>query len=408
MFRFTALLSLLVLAISTSATPIVVDTPKISLGFATKFNHTGGAVKIVEADRARIAHLKSLAHSNSTEKRASYSFSITNAAVTYTTSVGVGSPATNYNLLIDTGSSNTWLGADQSYRRTSTGSSTGRSVSVSYGSGSFSGTEYTDRVTLSSNLVINSQSIGVASRASGFGDGIDGILGIGPVALTEGTVSGVSSVPTVTDNLYSQGTISTEAIGIYFAPTTSESVANGELTFGGADSSKYTGSLRYTSLTSTYPASEYWGIDQTVTYNGQTILSSTAGIVDTGTTLVYIATDAYNRYVRATGATLDNATGLLRISSSQYNNLKTLNFNIGGTSYGLTANAQIWPRALNSYIGGSSNSIYLVVSDIGTESGEGLDFIDGYTFLERFYTVFDTTNNRFGIATTSHTSATSN
>ena len=47
--------------------------------------------------------------------------------------------------------------------------------SVSYGSGSFSGTEYTDQVTLGS-LVIPSQSIGVASRSSGF-SGVDGILG---------------------------------------------------------------------------------------------------------------------------------------------------------------------------------------------------------------------------------------
>jgi hypothetical protein len=31
--------------------------------------------------------------------------------VTYTASVGVGSPATDYTLLIDTGSSNTWVGA---------------------------------------------------------------------------------------------------------------------------------------------------------------------------------------------------------------------------------------------------------------------------------------------------------
>jgi hypothetical protein len=96
--------------------------------------------------------------------------------VTYLASVGVGSPATTYSLLIDTGSSNTWLGADKSYVKTSTSTSTGKSFSVSYGSGSVSGTEYTDKVTLSSSLVITKQSIGVASSASGF-DGEDGILG---------------------------------------------------------------------------------------------------------------------------------------------------------------------------------------------------------------------------------------
>jgi Eukaryotic aspartyl protease len=44
-------------------------------------------------------------------------------------------------LLIDTGSSNTWLGAQKAYVKTSTSKSTGQSVSVTYGSGSFSGTE---------------------------------------------------------------------------------------------------------------------------------------------------------------------------------------------------------------------------------------------------------------------------
>ena len=57
-------------------------------------------------------------------------------------------------------------------------------------------------------------------------------LRIGPTDLTEGTVTGVTSVPTVTDNLYTQGTISTDAVGVFFAPTTVESTANGELTFG--------------------------------------------------------------------------------------------------------------------------------------------------------------------------------
>lgn len=78
------------------------------------------------------------------------------------------------------------------------------------------------------------------------------------------------------------------------------------------------------------------------------------------------------------------------------------------TTYALTPNGQIWPRALNTYIGGSTSYIYLVVNSIGTPSGQGLDFINGYTFLERFYSVFDTTNSRVGFATTAYTTATTN
>jgi cathepsin E len=110
----------------------------------------------------------------------------------------------------------------------------------------------------------------------------------------------------------------------------------------------------------------------------------------------------------ATGAVLDINTGLLKINSTQYKNLQPLVFTAGDTSFQLTANAQIWPRSLNSLIGGTSGSIYLIVSDIGTPSGSGLDFINGYTFLERFYSVFDTTNGNVGLATTPFTTATTN
>ena len=52
------------------------------------------------------------------------------------------------------------------------------------------------------------------------------------------------------------------------------------------------------------------------------------------------------------GATLDC---FLTITSSQHANLQTL--------------SQIWPRSLNHVVGGASNSIYLVVNDIGFPEG---------------------------------------
>ena len=65
-------------------------------------------------------------------------------------------------------------------------------------------------------------------------------------------------------------------------------------------------------------------------------------------------------------------------------------------------------RALNTAIGGNANSVYLIVNSLGTPSGEGLDFINGMTFLERFYTVFDTAGKRVGFATTPFTTSTAN
>jgi len=259
----------------------------------------------------------------------------------------------------------------------------------------------TDEVNLGSGLVITKQSIGVASSSQGF-EGVDGIIGIGPVDLTEDTVKKTNTVPTVTDNLYSQGTISEEVIGIYFAPTTENGDVNGELTFGGVDTSKTTGAINYVPITETSPASEYWGIDQTISY-GTTELLSSAGIVDTGTTLVLLATDAFDKYQAAIpGAAVDENSGLLEIPSSSVNSLQTLNFNIGGTTYAFTAQDQLLDQSLNTYYGGSADAYYSVVADLGSPSGEGLDFINGYLFLERFYSVFDTTNSRVGFATTAN------
>ncbi|KAJ7785099.1 aspartic peptidase domain-containing protein [Mycena maculata] len=400
----TLLPALLLAFRATAAGPVLVRDNFVGLPLSRRVNFTGTA-SVLQRDLARVQALKSGGASSSDVT----SVPVTNQAVSYIASVGVGSPATTYNLLVDTGSSNTWVGADQAYVETSTSASTGDSVAVSYGSGSFSGAEFTDTVTLAPGLVITKQSIGVASQSTGF-DGVDGILGIGPTDLTEGTLSESQSttIPTVTDNLFSAGSIPSDLIGISFEPATSDDDENGSIAFGGTDSTKFTGSIAFTPITTTSPASEFWGIDQSIAYGGTTILASTAGIVDTGTTLVLIATDAFTQYQTATGATADETTGLLTVTASQFAALQNLDFVIGGVTYSLTPNAQIWPRALNSAIGGNSNSIYLVVSDLGSPSGEGLDFINGFAFLERFYSVFDTGNQQVGFATTPFTTATTN
>ncbi|KXN88864.1 Polyporopepsin, partial [Leucoagaricus sp. SymC.cos] len=142
---------------------------------------------------------------------------------------------------------------------------------------------------------------------------------------SSGTLSPTTSslIPTVTD-LFSQGSIPANDMDISFEPTTQEEVLIEELGVSGTDSSKITGSIKYTLHTE------------------------------------------------------------------------------------LTANEQIWPRGLNTAIEGSVNSIYLIFGDIGSSSGEGLDIINTYGFLEHFYSVYNTTNGSVGFTTTPFTTATSN
>ena len=150
-----------------------------------------------------------------------------------------------------------------------------------------------------------------------------------------------------------------EIIGIYFAPTTTNQSTNGEMTFGGINNNRTTRDVEFVPITSTSPAGKYWGIDQDVTYgtSNTTILSSGSGIVDTGTTLLLLATDAFNNYVSATGATVDSDTGLLYISPESYANVQSLFFQVGNTTFEFTRDAQTFPRALNTVIGGSPDKM---------------------------------------------------
>ncbi|KLO09319.1 acid protease [Schizopora paradoxa] len=413
------LISTLALCLVVSANAIVARDNMIRVPFSKRVNMTRPGL-VLKQDQARARAIRSREPQKSAKrllKKAIGSVPVQNQAVQYVANVGIGTPATTYSLIIDTGSSNTWVGAGKAFVQTTTSVQTSNLVCADYSAGTFGGTEFTDTFSLGDGLAIKAQSFGVASFSQGF-EGVDGILGLGPVDLTIGTLATGSAsapvvvneeIPTVTDNLFSQGVISSHEVSISFEPATSLAGTNGELTFGGTDSSKFTGSITFAPITSISPSNEFWGINQSVRYGTSTnILTTTAGIVDAGMTLILLATDAFLRYEAATGGVLDEATGLLRVTPAQFNTLQSLFFNINGVQFELTANAQAWPRSLNSAIGGNSNSVYLIVNDLGSPSGEGLDFINGFAFLERFYTVLDTANQRVGFANTPFTHATTN
>ena len=272
MAPLSALLAVVVAAVAASAKPVAVRDSPLTLSIARRFNSTGAA-NILKADRARAKVLKT--RSQATKAAAVgtavgkifpvTNVPITNQAVTYTANVGVGTPPTNYDLIVDTGSSNTWVGANRPYVNTSSSVDTGAFVvgvhptlnsctnmadvggsmlqELSYGSGFFFGEEFTDTVTVG-NLVVKNQGIGVATFSSGF-DGVDGIIGLGPVGLTQDTTTAGGQVPTVVDNAFAQALIPAKVLGVSFEPTTQNSVTNGELTFGGVDHSKLIGDLKF-------------------------------------------------------------------------------------------------------------------------------------------------------------------
>ncbi|KAH9893324.1 aspartic proteinase precursor [Cubamyces lactineus] len=385
----------------------------VTLPIAKRFNFTGSG-KMLQRDQARARNLRAraIARANGTVLPPSSqvgSDPIDSVLNTYIATVGIGTPPTSYNLIVDTGSANTWIGAKQSYVETPSSRPTRDTVAVDYGYGEFmSGVEFTDTVELSPGLSILGQSIGIALESTDFAP-YDGVLGLGPSDLTVGSLTpdSTSSVPTVTENLYFQGIITSEMVSLSFVPATVGRI--GELTFGGTDPDKFVGALTYAPITRTFPSSKYFGVDQVLRYGDfEILLNNNPGVFDVGTTLVLLATDAFLSYMSLVGGVYDEVTQLYSITFAQYDNLESMFFIINGAVFEFTANAQIWPRELNSAIGGSSDLLYLIIADIGTYSGSGMDIVNGMMFMERFYAVFDTQNNRVGVANSPSTWATSN
>ncbi|KAF9996982.1 hypothetical protein BGZ79_009279 [Entomortierella chlamydospora] len=345
------------------------------------------------------AHSKDLARWAHLSADSTFSIPAINADVSYLITVGLGTPAQDVDLIFDTGSSDLWVqSANYDPSQSSTSSDLGETFSIEYGSGSTSGEEYTDQVTIGGFTF--TQEFGVASEASGF-DGTQGLVGFGPDDLSAITSNG-ENIPTPTDNLYSSGQISSDVIGVYFQPITDggSQETNGEVTFGGVDSTKYTGSITYVPVTSTYPANQYWGIDvSSITYGTTKVSSATHGIVDTGTTLILLSSnDVTALYKNIQGAALDNNTGLYTIPSSQVSKLKNITFTIGGTAFTLTPSQYLVPANQVANMGGNSGTTYSWIGSLG-DNESGLAFILGQKFLENYYSVYDTTNNRVGLAT---------
>jgi cathepsin E len=141
----TTLLTTLLLALSVAANPVQLDRPLVTLPISRRLNLTS-VHNLVRHDQARAKALKLRGSNVAGNSRAVVNEAIDNQAVTYVATVSVGSPATTCelafvdfpkpfadtslidSLLIDTGSSNTWVGAGKAYVKTSTSVQTANRV----------------------------------------------------------------------------------------------------------------------------------------------------------------------------------------------------------------------------------------------------------------------------------------
>ncbi|PWN24066.1 acid protease, partial [Microstroma glucosiphilum] len=216
-------------------------------------------------------------------KRAEGSSSLTNYEddSTWYTTVQVGTPAADYSLVLDTGSSDVWI-SSSSYTPADSSTFVNKSSAfdISYGSGDVAGYVASETFTIAQHTITGQTFAVATSVGSGLLDGTtDGIVGLGFSSLSvDGAQPIWQSAGETEFSFYLEEDSSTKR-------ATSETAPGGIFTLGGANTSLYTGDINWLTVTE----EAYW----TVQLGGISVQGYSAGIgsldaaaIDTGTTLL--------------------------------------------------------------------------------------------------------------------------
>jgi hypothetical protein len=307
--------------------------------------------------------------------------------------VKIGTPPQEFQVIYDTGSSNLWVpevgcvhcgykfihGGKNKYDASlsETFVEDGSEFSIQYGSGAVSGTYEKDTVTLAEDIDVENQMFATIHDAAGMGIGyafgyFDGILGLGFDSIS------VGGVKTVFHNAMEQGKLEKPVFAFYLGDN-----ADGELTFGGYDATKFEGELTWVKLSE----ATYWRIDLDGVKIGSFSIGSTDAIVDSGTSLITGPTEDIRKIANEIGAT-PTITGQYTIDCNLVEDLPEITWMIDGKNYVVPG-----------------KDLVLQTSGMCIFAMMGMDFpapgpqwILGDVFMRKYYTVFDYENEQIGFA----------
>lgn len=300
--------------------------------------------------------------------------------------VEIGTPPQSFKVVFDTGSSNLWVPSSScwfsvacwfhnSYKssKSSTYSNLSEDFNIQYGSGGVSGYFSKDAVTLGGVTATNIK-FGEVTKLAGYSfilAKFDGILGMGFQSISVGNAT------TVFEELYRQGQINEASFSFYLSK-----VAGGEtgrLVLGGVNPDYYVGDMKYYDLIS----ETYWVIAMdNFNINGKQIKAEKA-ILDTGTSLIIGSTDLINQ--------INDLIGTVDSSCNEIESLPNVSIFIGGDEYILTPDDYVMKVTIFGYSQCVSGFMAMDLPFPNT-------VILGDVFLRTYYTLFDITNNRAGLA----------
>jgi saccharopepsin len=309
----------------------------------------------------------------------------------YYAPISLGTPAQDFKVVLDTGSSNLWVPGTscssiacflhQKYDATasSTYKANGSEFAIRYGSGSLEGYISQDTLTIG-DLKVVKQDFAEATKEPGlafaFGK-FDGILGMG-----YDTISVNQVVPPFYQMIHQK--LLDEPI-FSFRLGSSEDDA-GECVFGGIDDSAYTGKITYVPVR----RRGYWEVElEQIGFGDEVLeLEGTGAAIDTGTSLIVMPSDVAEMLHKEIGAT-KGWNGQYTVDCATVPSLPDFTLWFDGKPYPLKGDEYI----LNA--GGTCISSF---TGMDIPAPVGPLWIVGDTFLRKYFTVYDLGRNAVGFA----------
>jgi len=246
---------------------------------------------------------------------------IDSADLGYLATIQMGTPPQDFEILMDSGSADLWVGSTNCQSQTGGGCGnhtflgadtsssfvdSNQPFNITYGTGNVAGNIITDDIVVA-GLSLTAHKFGVATSESvEFSD--DSVPFSGLMGLAQSTLSQQSTLTPV-ESLAKAGLIK-EAITSYKISRLADQKNDGEITFGGLDETKFDAAT----LTTVDNVSKqgFWEADMpSVTVDGKdTGLAGRTAILDTGTTLIIVpAGDAAAIHALIPGAQSDGQGG---------------------------------------------------------------------------------------------------
>lgn len=317
----------------------------------------------------------------------------------YFAQVSVGTPPQNFDLVLDTGSSDLWFATASCVScsqgtpllqptRSTTIQASSQRISLSYGSGNATGIVMQDTVSMGPFTVNPQVFIAVDQVSDGLIDGqLSGIMGLAFQGIAN------SGALPFWQALLNQNQLTNPEFSFFITrflndPTAQSEEPGGVLTLGGTNSTFFQGNIDFQPSTST---GGFWLQSVAgVSVDGKTVSIGNAvtAAIDTGTTLIGAPTAAVNGIWSAVKGAVPLSGQMAGFWSFPCSTQVTVSISFGGPS---------WPISIDDLnlgtVGAGNSQCLGAIFDIELGTGPGQaagtpEWIVGDTFLKNVYSVF--------------------